>query len=94
MKENQNCMNEPAKDAGESSLGEEELDGVSGGFTILDMCQNRWAPVVCNAPWGQCPHLDMKRTGEKCVNQNAIAKYLVSCDKGCFKDIPYNDHLD
>jgi hypothetical protein len=77
-----------------NTLSEQELEGVSGGFTLLDTCQNRWAPAICvDALWGICPNLSMKETGKRVGNFNNVIYYKVSCDKGCFKDVDYSDHL-
>jgi hypothetical protein len=32
-----------------NTLEEQDLEDVTGGFTIIDTCQNRWVPGICNA---------------------------------------------
>jgi hypothetical protein len=78
-----------------ASLNETDLESVSGGFTLIDTCQNRWAELICaEAIWGVCPHLDMKRVRVKAGNFDNVIYYSVSCDKGCFKDVSYKERLD
>lgn len=79
-------MSEKDKDAASSAppLCENELDDVSGGFTIIDTCKHVWSEMICNAVWGQCPNL--KLTPAKDNN------FLVSCEKGYFKNQEYGNN--
>ncbi len=80
--------------AEKAALNDQELAEVSGGFTLFDTCQNRWSPGICaEAIWGICPHLSMTETGKRVGNFNNVIYYKVSCNKGCFKDMDYSDHL-
>jgi hypothetical protein len=88
-----NLKDKTAQDT-KTSLDDNDLENVSGGFTIIDTCQNRWSPGICNAIWGACPHLSISQTDEKCSFHNSYADYLVSCDKGCFVNITYREHFD
>ena len=93
-KDNKNMLDEQTSDmADKTPLSEQELEGASGGFTLIDMCQNSWSPLICLAIWGGCSHLQMKETGRTIGNQKNQIHYLVSCDKGCFKDVAYNDYI-
>jgi bacteriocin-like protein len=84
MKEQQknDMKKEPNDIAGNNPLNENELESVSGGFTIIDTCQKCWVEMICNAMWGQCPHLSLK-PGEGNY-------YLASCDAGHFTNEKYN----
>ena len=67
-----------------SPLNENELNDVSGGFTIIDTCQHVWSQMICNAAWGQCPHLKLTPSEGN--------SYLASCDKGYFANQEYGNN--
>lgn len=87
--EKKHFENDPATVAEKSSLNEDELDGVAGGFAIIDTCQNRWVPIICNALWGKCAHLTMTEKSKKTSGLNRHVIFSVSCSKGCFSNVEY-----
>jgi hypothetical protein len=64
------------------ALTENELEDVSGGFTIIDTCQHSWVEMTCNAIWGQCPNLKLTPSEGN--------YYLASCNKGYFSNERYS----
>lgn len=79
---NEGQKNDLKNEQGKKPLNDNELESVSGGFTIIDTCQKRWSEMICNAMWGQCPHLSLKPAEGN--------YYLASCNAGHFTDQKYS----
>ncbi len=79
--------------AKENIVSDEQLEQVTGGFTLWDSCRGSYDRGTC---WGlfapcipcACGHLKITKTDKEVVDKYTDRQYYtVSCGKGCFTGV-------